>query len=302
MDVRQLRCVVTVAEELHFGRAARRLDILPSALGRLVRLLEDELGVPLFERTTRTVSLTPEGQEFAAEARHILDNLESLAGRFRREGRVSHRPVRLGAIDSAAAGLVPELLAELRSTRPSTTVILTEDKSIRLLPKLLSGSLDLAIVRPGAAPNPRLTSMHLLYETPVVAIHGDHPLAGKERLTVTDIAELPMIVPERRSRPHSHDLTIKLFEEAGLVPTIAQIAEEKQTILNMVAAGIGAAIVPRWSSRLVQSGVAFRKLSDISDTQSRRLPLALVWQKNVRDGDRDRLADVLQTLVGRLAA
>lgn len=297
MELKYLRCAVAVADELHFGRAARELEMLPSALGRQIRMLEDELGVPLFERTTRAVSLTAEGQDFIAEARRILDRIDSLAGRFNRQERALHRPLRLGAIDSAAAGLVPDILSELRARNPSTTVLLTEDKTIRLLPKLLSGSLDIAIVRPGALMNARLTSRHIGYETPVVAMPSDHPLADRTLLSIHDIAELPMIVPERRSRPHSHDLTMKLFNEAGLVPRIAQIADEKQTILNMVSAGIGSAIVPQWSARLVQSGVTFHELAGLSPIQARRLPLAAVWQRRVRDRSRDELLDVLAEVV-----
>lgn len=300
MDVKQLRCVVAAADEMHFGRAARTLDMLPAALGRQVRLLEEELGVSLFERTTRSVMLTAEGQELVRDARQILEGIASLAQRFRDRAGTLPRPLRVGAIDSAAAVLMPELIARMRQRDPALSVLLTEDKSIRLLPKLLSGGLDLAVVRPGASLNTRLKSHHLLFETPVVAIPAKHPLAQRSRLSVRDIADLPMIVPERRSRPHSHDLTMKLFEEAGLIPRIAQIAEEKQTILNMVSAGIGGAIVPQWSAKLVQSGVAFRNLADLTPAQEKRLPLAVVWQRHVRDAGRDKLLEVLDELVAEM--
>jgi len=100
-------------------------------------------------------------------------------------------------------------------------------------------------------------------------------------------------VPDRRSRPHSHDLTIKLFEEAGYKARVAQVADEKQAIVNLVSAGLGIAIVPRWTSRMVVEGVAYLPLAlERQDTTS-RLPLAAVWLRDSRDPLRDSLLQVL---------
>ena len=93
---------------------------------------------------------------------------------------------------------------------------LVEDKTVRLLPRLLSGRLDLAFVRPPERPDKRLEFLFLLHETAVVAVADRHPLASRKRVTIADLENEPLIVPERRSRPHSHDLTMKLFAEAGL--------------------------------------------------------------------------------------
>ena len=287
MDIRQLRSAVAAADELHFGRGARTLGIAPAALGRHIRDLEMELGLPLFERTTRAVSLTAEGQEFVVEGRRILREIDALAGSFRGRARSPSRTLRVGTIDSAAIWLVPRTVARLHEQAPTMTSLLVEDKTIRLLPKLLSGSIDLAIVRLATSENPRFHVQHLIYETPVVALPADHVLASRTRLSVRDIADVPLIVPDRRTRPHSHDLTMKLFEENRLVPKIAQVAEEKQTILNLVAAGVGGAIVPVWSTTLVQSGVVFREFETLSDEQRRRLPLSAVWLSHVRDTARD---------------
>ncbi len=111
MDLHQLRCFVAAAEELHFGRAAQRLDMLPSALGRFIRLLEDDLGTRLMTRTTRSVALTDDGAVLLKEARVLLAQADALAGRFRTRGRKRTAIIRVGAIDSAAAGLLPRLLA-----------------------------------------------------------------------------------------------------------------------------------------------------------------------------------------------
>jgi DNA-binding transcriptional LysR family regulator len=299
MDLHHLRCFVAAAEELHFGKAAQRLDMLPSALGRFIRLLEEDLGTRLMTRTTRSVTLTDDGAVLLKDATALLGQADALAIKFRTRSRMRAAIVRIGAIDSAAAGLLPKILHDFRQRRPDVTVQLVEDKTVRLLPRLLSGRLDLAFVRPPENPNKRLDLLFLFHETAVVAVPDRHPLASRKRVTIADIENEPLIVPERRSRPHSHDLTMKLFAEAGLEARIAQIAEEKQTIVNLVSAGLGVAIVPRWTSRMAARGVRYVRLAAASDMN--RLPLAAAWTKGTRDPVRDDVLAMLKADLPRYA-
>jgi DNA-binding transcriptional LysR family regulator len=296
MDLHQLRCFVTAADELHFGRAAQRLDMMPSALGRTIRLLEDDLGTRLLTRTTRSVALTEDGSEFLKHARDLLGRADTLAATFRARVRARAATIRVGAIDSAAAGLLPRLLQDLRARHPDVTVQLVEDKTIRLLPRLLSGRLDLAFVRPPQSTDRRLDVMPLFQESAVVALAERHPLAQRRRLGIADIADEPLIVPERRARPHSHDLTMKLFAEAGLDANVVQIADEKQTIVNLVAAEIGIAIVPRWTQRMAARGVCYVPLNV---SAMHRLPLAAAWIRGTRDPLRDDVLAMLQSNLKR---
>src|SRR5438034_10921222 len=118
MDLHQLRCFVAAAEELHFGRAAQRLEMLPSALGRFVRLLEEDLGTRLMSRTTRSVTLTDDGAVLLKEARALLAQADALAAKFRMRGRQQAVTIRVGAIGSAGAGLLPVLRPDSRTPRP----------------------------------------------------------------------------------------------------------------------------------------------------------------------------------------
>ena len=247
MNLHQLRCFALAADELHFGRAAQRLNMLPSAFGRYVRLLEEYLNTTLFVRTTRTVMLTEEGKRLLSDARKLLAQVDAMEARFRDNVRLKATRLSVGAIDSAAAGLLPLLLNDFRKIRPNVEVQLVEDKTIRLLPRVQSGRLDIAFVRPPKTIASGLVCRPLFHETPVVAIAESHRLARCKSIPIKDLADQPLIVPDRRTRPHSHDLTMKLFEDAGCEPEIAQVADEKQTIVNLVAAGIGMAIVPRWT-------------------------------------------------------
>ncbi|WP_256754285.1 LysR family transcriptional regulator [Mesorhizobium sp. Mes31] len=294
MDLHQLRCFVMAADELHFGRAAQRLDMLPSSLSRHIRMLEEDLGVRLVMRTTRNAVLTEHGSFLLEEARSLLARADDLESRIRENGRDRAAVVRLGVIDSAAVGLVPRLLHDFREIAPDVTVQVMEDKTHRILPRMLSGRLDLALIRPSAAPSRRLELHFLLYETAVVALPSSHDLARRTSVSVLDLADQTLIVPERRSRPHSHDLTMRLFSESGLYAKVVHLADEKQTIVNLVAAGMGIAIVPRWASRMQVEGVTYVALDTPGADRLKKLPLAVAWTGSTRDPIRDMLVELLR--------
>ncbi len=294
MELRQLRCFIAVAETKHFGRAAQSLGMLPASFGRHIKLLEESLGGQLLIRTTRHVELTDAGRAFVEQARALIDQADKMERAFREGPHGKSQILRIGAIDSAAAGLLPQLLPKFREAHPEVDVELLEQKTIRLLPRLLSGRLDLAIVRPPEALDSRIEILPLFSETAVVAVPADHALAKRESLSVSDIADEPLIVPDRKSRPHSHDLTIKLLLGSGYSARIAQIAEEKQTIVSLVGTGVGLAIVPKWASRLAVGGVSFVPLDQPSGLAQESLSLATVWLKSTRHPARDAFLAVLQ--------
>ena len=295
MEIKLLKCFVVVADELHFGRAAQTLDILPSALGRNIKLLEESLGTRLFTRTTRNVNLTSSGQLLLSRVRPLLSEFETVLQDVRREASFKDRVFRIGAIDSAATGMIPQLLHDFRDIHPDLEVVLEEDKTVKLLPKLETGALDLVFVRPPNQQNRHIHFEHLLYEKTVVALHANSPLANKLSVTVYDLASLPLIVPSPRNRPHSYNLTNNLFLNAGLTPNIAQQAEEKHTIINMVAAEVGVAIIPFWTSRLTVENVVFRPLVDAKGVEISELPLAAAWLEGSNDSYRDTLFNLVKT-------
>lgn len=294
MDILQLRCFLAAADEMHFGRAAKSLDMLPASLGRHIKLLEERFETRLFLRTTRSVSLTEAGQAILEDARVLVAQADRLEERLRGMRRSESPLLKVGAIDSAANGLMPQLLQLMRIHHPEIEIQLIEQKTIHLLPKILSGSIDIAFCRPPDIRDPKIHFQTLFYESAVVALPDDHPLSGRPALSIQDLANAPLIVPDRRSRPHSHDLTIKLFTDAGLGARIAQVAEEKHTIVNLVATGAGLAIVPRWVSRIAVPGVAFVPLSVPDGSTRSKLILAAAWARGARDPRRDALLAVLE--------
>ncbi|MYF70151.1 MAG: LysR family transcriptional regulator [Proteobacteria bacterium] len=299
MNLKLLRCFTVVADELHFGRAARRLNILPSSLSRNISLLEKELGLKLLSRTTREVTLTRSGHLLQREARSLLAHVDEVADRVRDSAASEERVFRIGAMDSAATGLIPQLVHDFRELAPDLELFLMEDKSAKLLPRLLTGALDIAIVRPPMSPQPAIHFDHLLEEPTIVALPSGHPLTGQGHLRIRDLEDVPLILPSPRTRPHSYNLTMQLFLSASLQPRIQQQAEEKQTIINMVGAEIGAAIVPYWYSRNAVQGVEYRPLVDDAGRPIRELPLAAAWVKGSHDHYRDELMNLLKSNLER---
>lgn len=293
MDTNQLRCFLAAADALHFGRAAQSLDMLPATLGRQIKHLEDHLGVRLFQRTTRAVTLTETGSLILEDARQLVSDADGFERRVREIRASGSHSLNVGAIDSAATGLMPQLLQLVRREHPELSIQIVEQKTIHLLPKLLSGSIDIAFCRPPDIRDSRINFRTLFFETAVVALPADHRLARKTKIRIRDLEDEPLIVPDRRSRPHSHDLTIKLFLDAGLTARVAQVAEEKQTIVNLVATGTGLAIVPRWTSRLQVKGVAFVPLEVRDSTSRSKLILAAAWARGTRDPLREAFMSVV---------
>jgi len=291
VDINQLRCFVAVGKELHFGRAAQKMEMMPASLSRFIRLLEEDLGVRLLNRSTRNVSLTAEGALFFDDASKLIDQFDALAKRFKVGLKDERRTLRIGAIDSAARGLVPALLNLFVPLHPHSDIHIIEDKTINLIPKLKSGWLDMIFIREPQSIDASLAVRFITRESCVLAVPIQHVLADRERVAVADFQHEAMIIPDRRTRPHSHDLTMSLFKLAGFTPHIAQFAEEKQTILSLVAAGLGLAVVPASYRTMNSDSVSYIAL-DLPE-QIKRLPLSIAWQK----GNEDRfLREMLRLL------
>lgn len=293
MELNQIRCFIAVAEELHFGHAAQKLDLLPSALGRYIKLLEEDLGTRLLSRSTRNVSLTPDGALFLDEAREILNRADALRLRFKRRARQNTERLRIGAIDSAAVTLIPHILHHFRAIWPQVEIHYIEEKTSKLIPKLKSGSLDLIFIRPGDKLDETLESQFLFYEDVVLAVSDKHPLAQRSEIYIDDLMDLPLIVPDRKVRPHSYDLTLSLFDGAAFKPRLVKIADEKQTIINMVAADLGAAIMPRWITRMSALNLTFIPLASEYQNIRKKLPVSAVWLKESPDDTRDRMMGIV---------
>ncbi|MCR4521363.1 MULTISPECIES: LysR family transcriptional regulator [Bosea] len=259
MDVRQLRCFIAVAEELHFGRAAERLGIAPPALSRQISTLEDELGVALLTRTTRQVAMTRAGLIMLEEAKGILVKMEHASRAVREASLSSGKVLRVGAIDAASSSFVPEALMAFRARFPGIEIKFVEAITTALIQMLEAGKLDMALTRPPRKPTDCAFEI-LRVERPVVVLNENHPLAAREHLTMLDLVGEPFVVPSKRLRPYAYDLVMAYFESVGAVPNVTIEATEKPAMMSAVAAGLGMALAPDWVSRLSFPGVTMRRL------------------------------------------
>ncbi|MEU6747846.1 LysR substrate-binding domain-containing protein [Spirillospora sp. NPDC046719] len=261
MDLRHLRYFVAVAEELHFGRAAERLNMAQPPLSQAIRRLETDLGVELLHRSTRRVDLTDAGRGYLARARRILGEVDEAAHEARRiaAGAVGH--LTIGCVGSATYSLLPAL------SRGLSLELSGVDFSFRgemLVPDqaaaLRTGEIDLALLRPPIA-DLSLTVLPLRRDRLVVAVPADHPLAAQRRVEVADLAGADLIVHSADRRSVMYDVVLGLFRDAAVEPRIRHEVGETSTLVTLVAGGLGAAVVPEPVTALALDGVVFRPLA-----------------------------------------
>lgn len=262
MELRQLRYFVTVAEELHFGRAAERLHIVQPAVSQQVRRLERSLGVSLFSRTTRSVSLTEAGQRFLPEAQAVL-----AAARRASESMASFRDVRSLRLGTSE-GLGDRLDALLRGFArlcPSASLELLHAPTLDRLQRVRNGSLDATIVR-GSWPASGLDFTPLWMDEVWVALPASHPLASSSVVSFASLASLPArLSPPSRNQP-LYDLVLSSCREAGFEPVLGAEFTTAQDTLGTLGFGR-----PHWTvfyrahaNLLPVPGVVFRPLRDPS--------------------------------------
>ncbi|MEO5932107.1 MAG: LysR family transcriptional regulator [Duganella sp.] len=261
IDLKQLRYFLAVAEEKSFSRAAERLHISQPPLSQQIMKLESELGVKLFARTTRTFELTVAGKALMSEASDLLAKMRMTIDTIRQIDRGEVGRLRVGIVGSAMWGPIPSLLEEFQTKYPRVTWTLHE-----LGPTLQYEALRAKQVDVGFWREPRLAEDDLrqdnlrqelcFREDVCVAINEHHPLAKEEAIELMDIADEPMLTLalDKSSFPR---YLIQCCVKAGFQPTIFQEASEPQTLLAMVGAGLGVALLPETTSRIGWPGVVF---------------------------------------------
>lgn len=271
MELRHLRSFIAVAEELHFSRAARRLHIEQPALSQQIRQLERELGTRLFERTTRRVELTVPGRVLLDRARRVTDAADRSMADTRRAARGQLGWLVIGFVDSAAYGLLPPVLRELRRHAPDLSLELRELSTEAQLAGLLD-DIDAGIVR-DVDEFDGLDVTPLLTERLVVAVPAAHLLSGRDRVRLAELADEPFVSFPRERVPIIHDRLVELCRTTGgFQPQIAHHALQYPTMIGLVAAGYGVALVPDSLRVFRHGGVRYVALAD--DGAVSRLSLA----------------------------
>ncbi|MCJ2063525.1 LysR substrate-binding domain-containing protein [Methylobacterium sp. J-088] len=294
-DFSQLRCFAAVAEELHFGRAAARLNMTQPPLSRQIQVLERILDVQLLERTSRSVRLTAAGRSFLPEAQRILRLAESATHVTRQVAAGRGGILKLGFTAASAYDFLPRLVIALRRALPDVTLSLREMVSQDQVEALRAGSLDAALVRPPVT-HPDLQAVQALAEPLVVALPAGNPLAGRDRLVPGDLGGEPLIAYAPNEARYFHDLVLGLLTEAGIQPRIVQQLTQIHAILALVRAALGIALVPAAAEHLRFEGVVFRPLALPAPWP---VELHLAWRRGADDPLIAQLRAILSNLPSR---
>ncbi len=289
VELRQLRYFVAVAEESHFGRAASRLHMTQPPLSQTIQSLEAELGTPLFLRTKRSVALTPAGAALLPEARRILQQAGALPDLARRAASGESGLLSLSFVSTADYSVLPPLLREFREHYPQVQIDLREATTDVQLEDLMQGRIDAGLLIPPLHDKARaeLDYLTVLSEPLILAApQGLKALRGKSAVSLNAVADMPLIIFPRRIAPAFHDAIVGCFRDAGLTPRIGQEAIQMQTIVGLVSAGMGIALVPQSVSNLKRPGVEYKPLS--AGTLS--IETGLAWR-------RDNMSPVLRTFL-----
>jgi DNA-binding transcriptional LysR family regulator len=271
MELRQLRYFVAVAETLNFGRAAASLHISQPPLSRQIKAFETELGTPLFARTTRGVRLSAAGTALLTEARRLLREADAISAGAHALGRGEIGSVRLGFISTASYNVLPRVLPEFHRRRPGVRLHLQEATSDAQAAMLRDDELDVGLVVP---PLFEVTCAYkpLLREPLIAALPARR--RWPRRIALATLANEPFILFPRKAGVGLYDLIVGFCRDAGFTPRIEQEAIQMPTIVSLVAAGMGVALVPASLRHMRRTGVVYRPLSETSPL----MEVGLAWR------------------------
>lgn len=276
IELRVWRQFLAVAETLHFGRAAQALHMTQPPLTQAIQQLERRLGVRLFERTRRSVVLTPAGAALIEPARQLLQQAAALPGRARDAARGEVGRIRLGFVSTIAFGPLPLWLRAFREAQPGIAIDLREATGDVQLEAFAAQELDAGFVlhAPGIALPPSLQRLSLGVEPLVLAL----PESTPKRLSATALLREPLVIFPRVIAPSLYDAVLAFYHRHGVTPVIAQEAIQMQTIVNLVSAGLGLALVPQAMRSLQRPGIVYRALPVALAEGAPRAETSLVWR------------------------
>lgn len=289
MELRHLRYFVAAAEEMSISRAAALLRVSQPPLSRQIRDLEEEIGTVLFNRSNRRLELTAAGKFFLQEAKRILSQVERATRITKATGSGQAGLITIAFLSPLGGMFLPQVVRSFRQTHPTVDIDLVEIVPRKQLEALRDSQIDLAFV-----PKVEVESAdEFLFETVMkvevqVALPPDHRLSRLKQIPLHALREEAFITIKRSAAPGTHELLLRLCRSAGFEPHVAKQSDRAQSILDLIAAGVGVAILPvhfgRYPANVVMRPLAPKPVS---------IPLCMVWRKD----DTSRLAHTLRTMI-----
>jgi DNA-binding transcriptional LysR family regulator len=272
MEIKHLHSFRAVAEELSFINASRKLHISQPALSAQIQALEAEVGVELLARTRRSVRLTRSGEVFLRNAEAILQMAEEAKAEAQRVAAGEAGHLKIGFVASAALQLVPSIVLAFRRNHPRVTLDLLNIRTTDQITMLQQRTLDAGFLRlPSSGKDLVITPIHS--ERFVLVVPEGHRVAGSRAFALKDLEHEPFVAYARRYAPGFYDRWVQIFTVAGFSPNVVQETGEMETMLAMVAAGVGIAVAPQGLVRRRVRNIAVRHLP--SDSALSEIGLAV---------------------------
>lgn len=262
MQFRQFHQFVTIAEQGSYRRAAEVLFIAQPALSVSMQKLEQEMGAQLFERSARGVTLTAAGTALLEDARRALFHADQARRSVRLVAHGEWGSLRLGFVGSATYALLPRTMPAFRQRYPDIEVSLREDRTIGLLDMLRANVIDAALLRGPLAEDESLDSWVVERDDFVLAVNYAHPLADRQCIALRECSGDPFIMYSPGEVPGLSSVALSLCGKAGFAPLVRQEAVQVQTLVSLVASGLGVALVPGVARAYSNPHVRFLELSD----------------------------------------
>lgn len=258
MELKRLRYFIAVAEELHFGRAAVRLDIAQPPLSRQIGQLEKDIGALLFDRSRSQIRLTQAGEVLLQRARELFASLESAFNEVRRIGSGSEGRLRIAFVGSSTHGVLPALIKSYRSHHPDVDLVLTAMNNAELKRALIQREIDVAIARPSIEDDE--VKSEFLHQEPLILALPDNSIFNAQAAPrLVDLANETFIFYPANPRPSFADHVLEICHEAGIGHVDTVMAMDYQTAISLVSVGVGVSIVPESVSTTQRASVSYRK-------------------------------------------
>lgn len=268
MDLRQLRLFITVADHLNFHRAAEQLQMAQPPLSQAIKRLETELGFDLFIRERQKIKLSPAGATFVAEARRTIAQFEHAVARARQTSLGAAGHLRIMFVPSANYSHLVDVIRQFRRLHPDVELELLESSSREIAMQLEAGKIDVGVLRPDFSISEKLSAEVVEKDRFIAALPLDHRCAGRSSIALKELASDDFVtfssVSTPTRSPTLYEQIIRLCRDAGFTPRVVQQAGQVHTLVNLVSAGLGVALVPSAISRVKLANVAYVALTESS--------------------------------------
>jgi DNA-binding transcriptional LysR family regulator len=286
MDLRQLRHFVTLAQTLNYRQAAEQLHMSQPPLSQSIRKLEEDLGVQLFERDRRGTVLSGAGRAALESAKLALYHARQVQAVSQATASGELGRLHIGFIGSATFSLIPQLVQTFRAAYPAIDLVLTESTTREICAQVASGDFDAGLLR---YPVTQATDLSITPVEPdrlIAALPAGNPLQIKDQLQLIDLADQPFVNYRPSEVPGLHALVVLACQNAGFMPQIKQHAVQAQTLVSLVGAGLGVALVPAVVAKASTPGVVFRELADAQNLPQIGIALALNQRQPIATAQR----------------